>query len=156
MTTKTDPPLDAEFARLSGELAESFSFNRSVGQIYGLLYLQESPLSLEDIGARLSMSKGNASINIRLLESWGAVRSVSVVGSRKDFYEANRDIKEVALRRLREGLTKRLNRADEQLTRLHKSGNGNTAPASLKRIQELQSLLSKARKALGFAAQWIA
>ena len=63
--------MDAEFARFAGELAESFSFNRSVGQIYGLLYLQESPLSLEDIGQRLSMSKGNASINIRLLESWG-------------------------------------------------------------------------------------
>ncbi|MBL8024266.1 MAG: hypothetical protein JNK54_08320 [Elusimicrobia bacterium] len=155
MVTKTDIPLDAEFARLAGELAESFSFNRSVGQIYGLLYLQESPLSLEDMGARLSMSKGNASINIRLLESWGAVRSVSVVGSRKDFYEANRDIKEVALRRVREGLTKRLSRAEEQLTRLQKNGNGKFPPSALKRIQELQSLLSKSRKAMGFISQWL-
>jgi DNA-binding transcriptional regulator GbsR (MarR family) len=155
MTTPTLPSTDAEFARFAGELAESFSFNRSVGQIYGLLYLQESPLSLEDIGQRLSMSKGNASINIRLLESWGAVRPVSVVGSRKDFYEANRDIKQVALRRVREGLTKRLDRAEEQLARLHKNGNGST-PASLKRIQDLQSLLTKARKAIVFISQWIA
>jgi DNA-binding transcriptional regulator GbsR (MarR family) len=155
MPTRTPPSTDAEFARFAGELAESFSFNRSVGQIYGLLYLQESPLSLEDIGQRLSMSKGNASINIRLLESWGAVRPVSVVGSRKDFYEANRDIKQVALRRVREGLTKRLDRAEEQLTRLHKNGNG-SPPVSLKRIQDLQSLITKARKAMVFISQWIA
>lgn len=146
--------MDAEFARFAGELAESFSFNRSVGQIYGLLYLQESPLSLEDIGQRLSMSKGNASINIRLLESWGAVRPVSVVGSRKDFYEANRDIKQVALRRVREGLTKRLDRAEEQLVSLQKNGNGSSV--SQKRIQELQSLIAKARKAMVFISQWIA
>ncbi|MBK8870658.1 MAG: hypothetical protein KBD85_02145 [Elusimicrobia bacterium] len=147
--------LDAEFARLAGELAESFSFNRSVGQIYGLLYLQESPLSLEDIGQRLSMSKGNASINIRLLESWGAVRPVSVVGSRKDFYEANRDIKELALRRVREGLTKRFDRADEQLTRLLKNKNGSIPAGAAKRVHELQSLLSKSRKALGFVGKWL-
>ena len=154
MATPPPPSLDAEFARFAGELAESFSFNRSVGQIYGLLYLQESPLSLEDIGQKLSMSKGNASINIRLLESWGAVRPVSVVGSRKDFYEANRDIKQVALRRVREGFTKRLDRAEEQLAHLHKNGNGSALPH--KRIQELQSLIAKARKAMGFISQWIA
>lgn len=154
MATQPLPSTDTEFARFAGELAESFSFNRSVGQIYGLLYLQETPLSLEDIGQRLSMSKGNASINIRLLESWGAVRPVSVVGSRKDFYEANRDIKQVAVRRVREGLTKRLDRAEDQLIRLHKNGNGSSS-ASLKRIQELQSLLTKARKAMGFISQWV-
>ncbi|MBK8574376.1 MAG: hypothetical protein IPN90_01405 [Elusimicrobia bacterium] len=154
MRTQTPASTDSEFARFAGELAESFSFNRSVGQIYGLLYLQESPLSLEDIGQRLSMSKGNASINIRLLESWGAVRPVSLVGSRKDFYEANRDIKQVALRRVKEGLTKRLDRAEEQLVHLLNSGNG--ISVAQKRIQELQSLIIKARKAMVFIAQWIA
>jgi DNA-binding transcriptional regulator GbsR (MarR family) len=149
------PSLEVEFARFAGELAESLSFNKSVGQIFGLLYLSSAPLSLPEIAERLSMSKGNASINIRLLESWGAVRPVSVVGSRKDFYEANRDIKQVALRRVREGLTKRLDRAEEQLTRLHKNVNG-SPPVSLKRIQDLQSLITKARKAMVFISQWIA
>jgi DNA-binding transcriptional regulator GbsR (MarR family) len=153
MATQTLPALDAEFARLAGELAESFSFNRSLGQIYGLLYLQETPVALEDIGRRLSMSKGNVSINIRLLESWGAVRPVSVVGSRKDFYEANRDIKEVALRRLREGVAKRLDRAEEQMAKLVNGGDGSSP--QLKRLEELKSLLAKGRKAMKFIAQWI-
>jgi DNA-binding transcriptional regulator GbsR (MarR family) len=64
----TTTPLDTEFARLAGDMAEEFNFNRSLGQIYGLLYMQDAPLALEDIGRRLSMSKGNVSINIRQLE----------------------------------------------------------------------------------------
>ena len=76
------------------------------------------------------------------------------MGSRKDFYEANRDIKQVALRRVREGLTKRLDRAEEQLVSLQKNGNGSSV--SQKRIQELQSLIAKASKAMVFISQWIA
>jgi len=155
MANQTLPSLEAEFARLAGEMAETFSFNRSLGQIYGLLYLQESPMALEDISRSLSMSKGNASINIRILESWGAVRPISVVGSRKDYYEANRDIKEVATRRFREGLNKRLDLAENQLSRLLATVNGSSSP-QWKRVQDLQSLLAKGRKALKFISQWIA
>jgi DNA-binding transcriptional regulator GbsR (MarR family) len=144
-------PLDTEFARLAGDLAEEFSFSRSLGQIYGLLYMQEAPMALEDIGRRLSMSKGNVSINIRLLEAWGAVRPLSVVGSRKDYYEANRDIKGVALRRLSEGLSKRLDHAERRLAALLAAP---AESAQRKRVQELETLLARSRRALKLAAQW--
>ena len=155
MPADTTEPIELQFARFAGEAAESFNFNRSLGQIYGLLYVSADRLSLGDICQQLSMSKGNASINLRLLESWGAVRPVSVVGSRRDHYEANRDIKEVALRRLREGLTKRLDRAEDRFLTIVSQGNGSRASAdTLKRILELQSLLTKGRRALKFASQW--
>lgn len=147
----TTTPLDTEFARLAGDMAEEFNFNRSLGQIYGLLYMQDAPLALEDIGRRLSMSKGNVSINIRQLEAWGAVRPLSVVGSRKDYYEANRDIKAVALRRLSEGVTKRLDHAERRMSALL---DAPADPAQRKRIQELETLLSRSRRALKLAAQW--
>lgn len=155
MTTSPAPARDVEFARLAGELAESFNFNRSLGQIYGLLFLQEVPLSLEDIGHRLSMSKGNASVNIRLLESWGAVRPISVVGSRKDFYEANRDIKKVALRRIKEGISKRLDRAEDQLGHFLSQANGASATLPMKRVQNLQTLLTQARRTIKLMAPLI-
>lgn len=148
----TNAPLDTEFARLAGDLAEEFHFNRSVGQIYGLLYMQDGPLALEDIGQRLSMSKGNVSINIRQLEAWGAVRSSSVVGSRKDYYEANRDIKAIAIRRLREGLTKRLDHAERRMSDL---GSAITGAAQKKKIQELQTLLTRGRRALKLVGAWL-
>lgn len=144
----TPPPLQEDFARLAGELAESLSFNRSIGQIYGLLYLASEPLSLEDIAKRLGMSKGNASINLRALASWGAVRPVWVRGSRRDHYEADRNIKALALRRLEEGLSRRLDMAEEKMDSLLSRDGALQDPAVKKRLQELRSLVGSGRKAL--------
>jgi len=60
------------------------------GQIYALLFLSEEPLSLDAIAERLSVSKSNISINIRLLEDMKLVRKVWVKGTRRDFYEVER------------------------------------------------------------------
>jgi DNA-binding transcriptional regulator GbsR (MarR family) len=63
------PDPEIEFFRLGGRLAESFSFSRSVGQIFALLYISPHPVSLEEIAKKLSISKGNVSVNVRILES---------------------------------------------------------------------------------------
>jgi HTH-type transcriptional regulator, glycine betaine synthesis regulator len=135
--------LQKDFAHFAGELAESLSFNKSMGQIYGLLYISSSPLSLDDIAKQLNMSKGNASINLRILESWDAVCPVWVAGSRRDHYEANRDLKSLALRRLQEGLGRRLEIAARGLRALSASGIGHMGPAERKSIQELESIIAK-------------
>jgi len=153
MPTLSTDSLDVGFARLAGEVAESFSFNKSLGQIYGLLYMSPTPLSLADIGKSLSMSKGNASINVRLLESWGAVTPVSVVGSRKDYYEANRDVQKIVLRRLREGLAKRLNRVEEMLNDLPPPSSKNSD--QIKHLQEWHALLAKTRRGLKLVTTWL-
>jgi len=141
-----------DFSRFAGELAESMSFNKSIGQIYGLLYISPEPLSLEDIAKRLSMSKGNASINLRILESWGAVKPTSIHGSRRDYYEANHNIKEVVARRFKEGLLRRLDHAEEVLNRLMTEMDARPKadqnPFMKQKVSDLQSLLSKGRKAL--------
>lgn len=136
----------AAFIGFAGDLAESFSLNRSLGMIYGLLYLREGMTSLEEIASVCGMSKGNASLQIRVLESWGAVRRRSLSGSRKDHYEANRDVRGLAVRRLKEGLTRRLDTAEERMGEL-KSG-GLADATALKRLDEVQSMMRKARKGL--------
>lgn len=64
--------------------------NKVGGQIYALLFLSDEPLSLDDIAEHLAISKGNVSINIRLLEDYKLVRKVWIKGSRKDYYAAER------------------------------------------------------------------
>lgn len=64
--------------------------NKVGGQIYALLFLSDEPLSLDEIAERLSVSKSNVSINIRLLEEYDLVKQVWVRGSRKDYYTAQR------------------------------------------------------------------
>ncbi len=61
------------------------------GRIFGVLYLSDRPLSLEEIAAALGQSKSNVSITIRGLVEWHLVRLVPTPGSRKDHYEATTD-----------------------------------------------------------------
>lgn len=140
------PAPRSEFATLAGEMAESIGFNKSIGQIYGLLYMAGRPLSLDEIAQELSMSKGNASINIRVLEDWGAVHKVSVSGSRRDHYHANMNLKQVALRRIQEGVGKRLVRAEDALDRLLSAPTSRESQDERKRLQEIQRLLGSVRK----------
>lgn len=102
------PSAEHHFLSLAGEVAESFSFNRSLGQIYGFLFLSQEPQSAETIAKACCMSKGNAGLNLRTLEAWGAVRRIGIPGNRKDHYAANTDLSGLAMHRLQEGLRKRL------------------------------------------------
>lgn len=78
------------FIQGAGEIAVSLlgMLNRVCGQIYALLFLSPDPLSLDDIVSELKVSKGNVSINIRILEDYKLVKKAWVKGSRRDYYQA--------------------------------------------------------------------
>ena len=67
------------------------------GRIFAVLFLEDHPLSLDDVAEALQISKSNVSINIRGLVEWHLVRRVSVPNSRKDHYEAAADFWRVML-----------------------------------------------------------
>ncbi len=75
-----------------GRLCQLLGLPRSMGQIYGLLYLSPEPLSLDDVVRLLGISKGSASMGTRQLLAWGAVRQVWVPRDRKDYFEAIADL----------------------------------------------------------------
>jgi DNA-binding transcriptional regulator GbsR (MarR family) len=91
--------------------------NKVGGQIYALLFLSREPLSLDGIAEILQVSKGNISVNVRILEDLKLVKKVWVKGSRRDFYEANRDYPRKMLKgffdRIREGV-------DESMRVIHR------------------------------------
>lgn len=62
-----------------------------LGRIYGVLFFADQPLGLEQIAADLGVSKPTVSVNVRILEGVGSVRKVWQKGSRRDYYEAERD-----------------------------------------------------------------
>lgn len=154
MTKEVLDSFTANFIILTGELAETLSFNRSIGQLYGFLYMTPSAASLEDIANACHMSKGNASIHLRTLENWGAVHRSWKPGTRKDYYKANLDLSGLALRRLREGIVKRLNMARQKLETLKTdpSLSKNTKhPENShrgKRIEEIEDLLQHVESGL--------
>ncbi len=76
-----------------GQLADYFGFNKVMGQLFGTLLLSAEPLSLDDMTARLGISKAGVSTNMRSLEHMGMVRQVWVRGgsARRKYYQAETD-----------------------------------------------------------------
>lgn len=77
------------FIDSAGQTTQSLGSGRVLGQVYASLYLSEEPQSLDRVTESLGISKGSASMTLRQLESWGAVRKIWVKGDRKDYYLAN-------------------------------------------------------------------
>lgn len=97
------------------QICGKFGLNNIMAQLYAILYLSDKPLSLDDMVDRLKISKGSASINIRALERYGAVRRVWVKGSRKDFYEAETDIVKVVMDRVQSMVHGRLTELEHMI-----------------------------------------
>jgi len=85
-----------------GEMASKWGINRTMAQIHALLYASEYPLDTDEIMEQLQISRGNANMNLRSLINWNLARKVHISGSRKDYYEAEKDVWEITARIIRE------------------------------------------------------
>ena len=85
----TDNPdlIRQRFIEATGHATQTFGFGRIIGQVYAHVYLSREPQSLDDLCDKLGISKGSASMVVRQLEQWSALRQVWVKGDRKDYYE---------------------------------------------------------------------
>ena len=85
-----------KFTHSWGALATQWGINKTMAQIHALLMISEEPLSVEDIMEELQISRGNVSMNLRELMSWGIVFKEFKDGERKDFYVSEKDFSEMA------------------------------------------------------------
>jgi DNA-binding transcriptional regulator GbsR (MarR family) len=92
------PPAVERFILQWGNMGDAWGVNRSVSQIHGLLYLSETPLTAEDIAEQLGMARSNVSNSIRELLAWNLIRRVPIMGDRRDHFEAETDVWEIATR----------------------------------------------------------
>lgn len=111
-------PLEAEAVELFVGLVRVVGLPKSVGQIYGLLYISNVPLSLDDIAERLEISKGSASQGLRFLRTAGAVHLCDGVSTRRDHYEAETGLRNLATGFLKEQIEPHLESGQERLGRL--------------------------------------
>jgi DNA-binding transcriptional regulator GbsR (MarR family) len=103
MTEITDikvkqPEAVEEFILHWGDLGGQWSVNRSVSQIHALLYLAEQPMTAEDIAVALGLARSNVSNSIKELQGWDLIRRVPVKNDRRDYFEAETDVWEIASR----------------------------------------------------------
>jgi len=90
------------FVSLWGKMASTWGINRTMAKIHALLYCAEHPLNTDEIMERLDVSRGNANMNLRSLVDWGLVTKTQRSGSRKDYYEAEKDVWQITARIIEE------------------------------------------------------
>ena len=84
-----------EMIEAGSQICQVLGLPRSIGQIFGLLYLSTQPLSLSQMSSMLGISKGSASMGTRQLAAWGVIRKVWIPGDRRDYYEAIEDLGQI-------------------------------------------------------------
>jgi len=108
--------------------ANLFGFPRSIGEIYGLLFVSPTPLAFEAIREKLMMSSGSASQGLRLLRSLGAVKVTYIAGERSDHYVVETGLRRIAAGYVREKFAPSLSGQEERLTRVLRLLDENPLP----------------------------
>jgi DNA-binding transcriptional regulator GbsR (MarR family) len=81
-----------QFVEHWGTMARSWGINASMGELFALLYISGDLWTAEALKERLDVSRGNVSMNLRELMSWGVVHKVHRPGERREFYRAETDV----------------------------------------------------------------
>ena len=87
--------VEDQFVELWGAMSSLWGISPTMARIHGLLYITGAALSMDDIMARLTISRGNVSMNLSKLVEWGLVRRVHKRGDRRDYYESLSDVWEM-------------------------------------------------------------
>ncbi|MGE8639042.1 MAG: GbsR/MarR family transcriptional regulator, partial [Achromobacter sp.] len=85
-------PQNERFVLHFGEMGSRWGVNRTVGQIYALLFLHPEPLNADDIAETLGFSRSNVSLGLKELQSWRLVKLIHQVGDRRDYFETPKDV----------------------------------------------------------------
>lgn len=85
-------PLIQRFVLHFGEMGSRWGINRTVGQIYALLFTAPRPLNADEIAESLGFSRSNVSIGLKELESWKLVRLSHQPGDRREYFSAPDDV----------------------------------------------------------------
>lgn len=118
--TPTLSALEIESIEMFINFLRLLGWPKSVGEIYGLLFVSAHPLAMDEIITRTGMSLGAASQGLKLLREFGAVRTVYLPGARKDHYVASGELSRFATSYIEEELLPRMRTAQERIQRMEK------------------------------------
>lgn len=142
------------FVRMAGVL----SLPRSVGELYGLLFISPEPLCINDCMKKLNISKGSTSQGLKILRSFGAVKPVYVSGDRRDFFEAESALRKIVTGFVSEQVRPHLDNGKERMAQLESLVA--TAPDEERaffeeRVGQLKGWQKRANLLLPFALNFI-
>jgi DNA-binding transcriptional regulator GbsR (MarR family) len=89
------PPLSRQFVSHFGEMGSRWGINRTVGQIYALIFISQRALNADEIAEALEFSRSNVSMGLKELQAWRLVHLRHLPGDRREYFEAPADVWEI-------------------------------------------------------------
>lgn len=150
--------LEIEAIELFINFLKLIGLPKSVGEIYGLLFVAPRPMAMDEIMARVDISLGAASQGLKLLRSVGAVRVVYEPGDRRDHYVADLELSRFATAFIKEELEPRMERAERRIARMEAELAGlppKERRAATERVTRLKHWLEKGRQMLPWILRFL-
>jgi len=153
----TSPPLspiEKQVVELFVDGIRVLGLPKSVGEIYGLLFISPTPLSLDDFVNRLGISKGSASQGTRTLKELGAVREATPNGNseRRTYYEPALELKSMVGGFIREQIRPHLQSGRSKVETLITSASNLPDPSQrdfyAERLDRLEQWMVKSGRVL--------
>lgn len=145
-------PLERQVVAFFVDGVRVLGLPRSIGEIYGLLFISQTALSLDDLVHRLHISKGSASQGLRMLKSLGAVREAEGGAERRTYYQPAIELKRLAGGFIREQIRPHLESGKTKISRLAETTLDVDDPVRRKflseRVERLETWMSSSGRIL--------
>jgi DNA-binding transcriptional regulator GbsR (MarR family) len=136
-------PLIRQFVEHWGMMARAWGINPTMGELFALLYITGRDWTADGLRQWLRVSRGNVSMNLRELISWGVVYKLHRPGERRELYRAESDVWTLFRRILRERKRRELDPTLTVLDRILEHSNREPALHDLKsRLETLRQFFS--------------
>ena len=131
---------EQEFVLHFGEMGSRWGINRTVGQIYAVLFLSEKPMNAEQITEALGVSRSNTSMGLKELQAWNLVRQSHVPDDRRDYFTTPGDLWEIVRTLVAERRKREIDPTLTKLRELEMQG-ADGDPYAEARVSELRELI---------------
>lgn len=150
--------LEKEVVEIFVRIAGVLSLPRSVGELYGVLFISPEPMCIDDLMVKLKISKGSTSQGLKILRSFGAVNPVYVAGDRRDFYAAEAELRKIVAGFVNEQIRPHLNNGKARMARIEELIDAEEPGRKefiAERMDRLQGWQKRANALLPFALNFI-
>ncbi len=142
------PPLAPHEVELTGffvKMGAILGVQRSVAEIYSLLYASPKPLDFDHIQGRLDMSQGSVSQGLKFLRDHGMILSIKEKGTKRERWEPTPSLAASLVNILRSHVLPTLEKSKPSLQNVLNSATAQSAdPEVIERIARLQRWNSRA------------
>jgi DNA-binding transcriptional regulator GbsR (MarR family) len=117
-------------------LAEDLGLPRSIGLLYGLVFLSERPVSAQQCAEKLKLSRSSAGQGLKTLKEFGAIQSSHHLGERSEHFVIEPDLGVLLTHVLNGRILPSFAKFFSQVCELSFDGNG--ADFKRDRVEKLQ------------------